>query len=43
MMPSSKVLLALSKSLGEPVHYFMSPMGVNPSLTVSSQNPAEIG
>lgn len=28
MMPSSKVLLALSKALGEPVHYFMSSMGV---------------
>jgi transcriptional regulator with XRE-family HTH domain len=27
MMPSSRVLLALSKALGEPVRYFMSPMG----------------
>ncbi len=27
MMPSSGVLLALSKALGEPLRYFMSPMG----------------
>jgi Zn-dependent peptidase ImmA (M78 family)/DNA-binding XRE family transcriptional regulator len=27
MMPSSGVLLALAKALGEPVRYFMSPMG----------------
>jgi len=27
MMPSSGVLIALSKVLGEPVGYFMSPMG----------------
>ena len=29
MTPSSEVLLALSKALGEPVRYFMSPMGAN--------------
>ena len=29
MTPSSKVLLALSKALGEPVRYFMSPIGAN--------------
>jgi len=28
MMPSSGVLIALSKALGEPVRYFMSPMYV---------------
>ena len=27
MMPSSGVLIALSKALEEPVRYFMSPMG----------------
>lgn len=27
MMPSSSVLLALSRALGEPLRYFMSPMG----------------
>jgi len=27
MMPSSGILIALSKALGEPVGYFMSPMG----------------
>jgi len=27
MMPSSRVLIALAKALGEPVRYFMSPMG----------------
>ncbi|MBF2761011.1 MAG: ImmA/IrrE family metallo-endopeptidase [Ectothiorhodospiraceae bacterium AqS1] len=27
MMPSSRVLMALSKTLGEPLRYFMSPMG----------------
>lgn len=29
MTPSSEVLLGLSKALGEPVRYFMSPMGAN--------------